>query len=119
MSNGRPSIHSLVGEELSEVSFVRDYVEFHFDDPVLRALSGPIVVKGEDRYRFPDVGSRDQLCALIGSTVSDLIFQENVAIDVRFAGGQRVVVPLDEASRTGPEAAHFQSKRVSALLDVF
>jgi hypothetical protein len=33
----------ILGEPLSAVAFVRDYVEFHFDGPVLRAISNPRV----------------------------------------------------------------------------
>jgi len=34
---------SLVGHELNIVAFVMDYVEFHFNGPILRALTNPIV----------------------------------------------------------------------------
>lgn len=34
-------LRHLVGLEVSAVSFVRDYVELHFDGPVLRAVSDP------------------------------------------------------------------------------
>ena len=44
-------VEDLVGEELAAVAFVRDYVEFHFDGPVLTSLTDPIaVVDGESAY---------------------------------------------------------------------
>ena len=46
-------IGDLVGEELSEVAFVRDYVEFHFDGPVLRALADPEQVGPEAAHFVP------------------------------------------------------------------
>lgn len=42
----RPGIEGLIGEELNVVSFVMDYVEFHFNGPVLRALTKPTVEVG-------------------------------------------------------------------------
>ncbi len=41
--NDRELIERIVGEQLCAVSFVQDYVEFHFDGPVIRALAAPIV----------------------------------------------------------------------------
>lgn len=51
----------LVGEEISAVCFVRDYVEVRFDGPILRALSHPVVVAADSVARFPEPGSRDAL----------------------------------------------------------
>ncbi len=59
----------LVGCEVSGVSFVRDHVEMLFDGPVLRSLASPMVREGDQVARFPEPGSRDALCRLIGRTV--------------------------------------------------
>lgn len=59
----------LVGEELSSVCFVRDYVEFHFDGPIVRALSLPKVTVGGKCFLPDTPGWRDALCALIGRKV--------------------------------------------------
>jgi hypothetical protein len=67
----------LVGEQLNTVAFVMDYVEFSFNGPVLRALTGPIVQTGELRLRFPEPGSRDALCSLIGSEVVAVTITED------------------------------------------
>jgi hypothetical protein len=39
MSENIQQIEDLVGEEISGICFVRDYVELHFDGPVLRILT--------------------------------------------------------------------------------
>jgi hypothetical protein len=44
----------LVGRDVSAVCFVRDYVELHFDGPVLRAIADPFGVYGCRGWRFPD-----------------------------------------------------------------
>ena len=108
MNQVERTVESLAGEELSAVSFVRDYVEFHFDDPVLRALTNPRVEIDGETISFPEPGSRDRLCALIGRMVRQVDARERVHIRLAFQGGATLTLPLDEASHVGPEAAHFQ-----------
>jgi hypothetical protein len=97
----------LVGEELSAVAFVRDYVEFIFDGPVLRALTNPVFEADGLRVQFPDPGSRDALCSLIGAMVRELTIRYDDRIELRIDGGHTLTIPLDAASRLGPEAAHY------------
>lgn len=105
---------SLIGEELSEVAFVRDYVEFHFDGPVLRALSDPLVRTQGRQYAFPDPGSRDALCSLISQVVESVqvVWDEHrpddqERIEITMTTGSTVIVPLYSEDRDGPEFAHF------------
>jgi hypothetical protein len=100
-------VESLVGEELNAVSFVMDYVEFHFNGPVLRALTNPTVRIDSHETRFPGPGSRDALCALIGRDVVALEHVSGERIELTFSGSARLRIPLDQASYIGPEAAHF------------
>ena len=94
----------LVGAEVGGVAFVRDYVEVHFDGPILRALSSPIVAIDETEVRFPSEGSRDRLCLLIGRTV--LAAREDAeSLVLDFGGGVRLRVPL-VTSEFVTEAAH-------------
>lgn len=103
-----PTIETLIGEALSGVAFVLDYLEFHFDGMVLRALTAPTLTLGSGiQYTFPDAGSRDALCSLIGHTVEALTVEEDVNIGVTFSGGARVDIPLAPEARSSPEAAHF------------
>ncbi len=111
-------IQSLVGAELSEVAFVRDYVELHFDGPVIRALTRPFVESNGTSTRFPTPGSRDALCSLIGQVVETVTETENVSVRVLFRNGSAFVVPLDPDSYEGPEAMHFQIER-TALVQVW
>lgn len=78
-SVSQSSIEGLAGEVVAGVRFVMDYVELYFDGPILRVLFGPTLVDGEIETRFPEPGSRDALCGLIGDTV------ESVSVaDTRF-----------------------------------
>jgi hypothetical protein len=107
MSTQAFRISDLIGEQFTVVAFVMDYVEFHFNGPVLRSLTDPIVQTETGRVQFPEPGSRDALCTLIGSTVEVASVHEGDRIEIRTAESQTLIVPLDEASRRGPEAAHF------------
>jgi hypothetical protein len=107
----------LVGEELNAVSFVMDYVEFHFNGPVLRALTNPVIVVRGKRFRFPEPGSRDALCSLIGEEMqsAQVVEDERVELNARDAV---LLIPLDLESRIGPEAAHFVPARKDGTLRV-
>ena len=95
----------LVGQEVSAVCFVRDYVELHFDGPILRALSDPFGLYGCHWWRFPRQGSLDLMRCYIGKTVDGYELDPDRIFAVDF-GEHRFAIPLDEASRVGPEAAH-------------
>ena len=101
------TLQDLVGEEVSAIAFVRDYVEVHFDGPILRSLSNPTVSERGVDYRFPEAGSRDALCRVIGSTVRAVKLEEGRALELVTSDGSRITIPLDAASLRGPEAMHF------------
>ena len=115
----RRTIESLVGEELNTVAFVMDYVEFHFNGPVLRAFTAPRVSPGTDLPTFPEPGSRDVLCTLIGASVQAVEVRDEEHIRLDFADGRSLTIPLDFASRVGPEAATFQGELIHSALDVW
>jgi hypothetical protein len=107
MSKDVQELRDLVGEEISAVCFVRDYVEFHFDGPVLRSLTNPTVVDHGVRHLFPESGSRDALCRLIGSTVRAIGVEEERVLTLTTVDEREIRIPLDAKNRRGPEAMHF------------
>ena len=109
MSNQRTrgTIEDLVGEPLSGVAFVQDYVEFHFDGSVVRSLTMPTVTVGSALHIFPQPGSRDALCSLIGLVVEEIRVKENDEIEIVFGGEGHIRIPLKDELKNGPEAAHF------------
>lgn len=102
-------LREIIGQPMSAVSFVHDYVEFHFDGRILRALSPPSLHAQGHVTTFPESGSRDAFCSLIGKSVVNVVVRERDSIEVRFDGSRTIKVPLSIPSRTGPEAAHFVS----------
>jgi hypothetical protein len=111
MNRPRRTIDTLVGEELNAVSFVMDYVEFHFNGPVLRALTDPVLEAPGGRWISLEPGWRDALCSVIGASVLSVEVREDDAISLALSGDRRLIVPLDDDSREGrPEAATFQGE---------
>ncbi|MFE2165868.1 hypothetical protein ACFXB3_12470 [Streptomyces sp. NPDC059447] len=108
----------LMGLEVSAVAFVRDYVELHFDGPILRALSDPSGVYGGREWRFPAPGSLELMRCYIGKTVDGCELDPDRILALDF-GEHRFVIPLDSDSSGGPEAAHMvgvdESGRASVL----
>ena len=105
--NNPIQIESLKGEELNAVSFVMDYVEFHFNGPVIRALTNPKIETETKQYQFPKQGSRDALCSFIGKAIQSVIIEEGVSLTLVFLKNERILIPLDDDSYIGPEAMHW------------
>ena len=100
-------VQGLVGEEISAVAFVCDYVEFHFSGPILRSLSHPTIAGKGTEHRFPESGSRDALCGVIGSTVRAVKLEEHRALELTTNNDCRITIPLDIENLPGGEAMHF------------
>ncbi len=101
------AIEEIVGESVSGVAFVHDYFELHFDGKIVRALTMPTVTLDNVRHTFPEPGSRDALCSLIGKTVEKIAVRDKESINIVFAGGGSIRIPLTIEGRIGPEAAHY------------
>ncbi|KJS63764.1 hypothetical protein [Streptomyces rubellomurinus] len=104
VDDAKDPLRLLLGREVSAVRFGRDHVELHFDGPVLRASSAPFGRYGCRGWRFPSPGSVELLRCYVGEVVDacELAPGRFLVLDL---GEHRFTVPLDEASRPGPEAA--------------
>lgn len=100
-------LHQLQGVAVSAVCFVQDYVELHFDGPILRCLAGPLLKSGSFAGAFPDAGTRDALCSLIGQTVINVSLKDKLQLEMEFSTGTSFTIPLDPRRRSGPESMHF------------
>jgi hypothetical protein len=97
--------HLLVGQEVSAVCFVRDYVELQFDGPIFRALTAPFGMYGCTGWRLPGASATGGLLRYIGLTVDDFVLLPGRYARLAF-GEHSFTVPLDDDARTGPEALH-------------
>lgn len=104
-----PLFNTLSSAELSSVCFVRDYIELHFDGPVLR-LNGKILVDGKVLLsagaRSADADPLNRLLKSIGQAVVSLKQDDNLSLNIRF--GSECVVRV-ESEEPGQEFAHFIS----------
>ena len=100
-------LHSLVGEELGSVVFVRDYLQLDFENARLSAYVWPTVSFGHVSREFGDLGYRDALCALITSDVIETEESSEAGLVIRFQLGEVVINP-EPADLSGPEIAVLQ-----------
>lgn len=97
----------VVNEELSAVSFVHDYIEFQFNEKIIRSFTSPILRYGEREIRYPGIGSRDDLCSLIGCTASYVTILANEEIKIGLSNNKELVIPLDNSIDGLMEAMHY------------
>ena len=106
MENENP-LAVLIGEQINAIAFVMDYVEVHFNGPILRCIANPTVTCEGRKFLFPAVGSRDALCALIGDRPNNIVVAEGEAMVLEMNGGCTLSVPLTEEHARGGESVHF------------
>lgn len=99
-------IEDLAGETVSSISFVMDYFEIIFNNAILRCLGEVEVSGGNKRTRFPEIGSRDHLCELIGKEVDRIDLKDGQYCKLYTTDGWMVSINLKE-SKNNPEAMHF------------
>ncbi|MDZ4699134.1 MAG: hypothetical protein SH809_05450 [Rhodothermales bacterium] len=70
----------LEGEELCAITFIRDYVQFTLGENILNTYTWPILDEGGILYHEDTLGYRDRLCGQIGNKVSEVSYEEPVAM---------------------------------------
>ncbi len=106
MDNKRPDLGSIVGDELSAVCFVRDYVELHFDGPVLRLLGEISVANSGEVQRENSEHFKNWLCRNIGRRLARVDTIDANEISLKFHGNDVIKVIGRQA---GNEFAHYIS----------
>ncbi len=110
MPDSQPSyaeiLSYLVGEQLSSVEFVMDYLQLRFEGPTLN-VSGPIVVtSGDHCHAAWEPGFRDLLCGQIAKQIASVTQRAEEALVFTFEDGSAItvsLVPFDGC----PEAVYF------------
>lgn len=106
----------IVGEQLSSVEFVQDYVQIRFDGPTLTLFVWPSLHFANRVVRFGEAGYRDELCGRIAVKVRQARIREDQDLAIKFEDGVELFVSLKAADRDGPEAGHFSSKLIGGAL---
>ena len=102
-------MESIVGEMMSSIEFVMDYVQLHFNNSTLTSFTYPLVHVDGKNLGQTDAGYRDAICALIGRYVARTETRPEEALKIVFAEGNEIEVSLREADSVGPEFAYFTS----------
>jgi hypothetical protein len=104
-------LQQIVGEQLSGVTFVMDYVQLQFNPPPIVSVFTPITVintngtcrSGEDQFR-------NRLCEQITKIVKAVRVQEGDSMVVEFEDGSLIAISLKETDYRGPEAFEFHGR---------
>lgn len=82
----------VTGRRLVSVRFLKRAVEIDFGGLVVEISGNPIVTAGSQRFRYPDGGSRDALCALIGTRVERMRSVAGDRTEIRFDTGWELAI---------------------------
>jgi hypothetical protein len=101
----------IVGEQLSGVTFVMDYLQLQFNPPplinaytpVTVFISGKCYVSGDDQFR-------NKLCEQIAKIVKSVIIKSEVSFLITFEDGSAISVSLRTSDYVGPEAMEFHGR---------
>jgi hypothetical protein len=85
----------LIGEKLSSVVFVMDYLQLDFDGNRFTFNIWPIVTVDNKQYKYGDSNYRDKLCLLIAKNVTRVTLQENKELVIEFGAKDQIILSLD------------------------
>lgn len=85
---------------LTSIRFLLQSVELDFGGVVFRVTGRLTVSCGSEAVRYPEAGSRDALCRMIGATVNRMRINEANEVLLGFDGGCELVIPRD----VGPDS---------------
>ena len=105
----RQPLDAIVGEQLSSVEFVQDYVQLRFDGPYLTLYTYPAVKVGDSWHVGGAPGYRDLLCDRITKKVRSAAVVSEKEIRIEFEDGASISIALCANGCRGPEAAMFQN----------
>lgn len=107
-------ISGIIGEELTAVEFVQDYLQLRFDGPLLTLYAWPHVLLSEFSVAFGEPEYRNALCAQIGEKVEEAELDEGNALTVKLENGTVLALSLREEDLDGPEAGSFSETGLAA-----
>lgn len=97
-----------MGEDLSAVSFIRDYVRFEFNPPpTIDALTRTVVTRPSGSAALGDPAFANLAISLIGQVVTAVVVQEGKSFDIRFADGSSIIISLRPEDYVCAEAVLF------------
>lgn len=105
----KPILKFLETLELIGITFIRDYIQFLFDGPVLNTYTLPLIKIGNKIITSTDFGYYDTLCSLINKKILSAYEDEKEErITIKFEGDIEFFVSLKSEDRNCVEAAMLQ-----------
>ncbi len=102
----KPVLELIENLELAGITFIRDYIQFLFDGPLLNTYTLPFIKNQNKTFTSTDYGYYDTLCSLIGKKI---IFayedHEDEKIAIKFENDVELFVSLKLEDRECVEAA--------------
>jgi len=99
-------LNYLIGEQLSAVVFVMDYLQLQFNSSILTVLN-PIFVKVDSRtYQLGDLSFRDLLCERISHIVENVVLSEE-NFQISFDDSSIFLISLKDEDYSNAEALNF------------
>jgi hypothetical protein len=112
-------ISTLIGEELSTVAFVEDYLELHFGDARFTLYDWPHVLLPDFSVAFGEPEYRNALCAQIGQEVTQASLEEGDALTIELANGVVFGISLREEDVDAPVSGSFSETGSAADAEEF
>lgn len=104
------ALKQLIGEQLSSVEFVQDYVQLRFSGACLNIYSGVHTVTSDrSSLAWGQLGYRDALCALISHKVKEAEVLSDERISLIFEDQSVWSMSLRKQDYRGPEAFEFRA----------
>jgi hypothetical protein len=102
------ALQVLIGEQLSSVEFVQDYVQLRFDGSCLTIYSAAHQTKTNGfSFAWGEIGYRDALCSLITHKVREINVAASESLSLAFDEGSVWSLSLRNSDYVGPEALMF------------
>jgi hypothetical protein len=87
----------LVGRHLDSVRFFAHTVEFEFGGIIIGVSGDAAIIAGGTRIAYPEAGSRDAFCRLIGSRVDDMRRNPSGDVELDLDSGWGLLLPRARA----------------------
>jgi hypothetical protein len=97
---------NLIGEQLSAVTFVMDYLQLQFNSQCLTVLNPLFVKVGGHSYKFNDTEFRNVICERITRLVQKITLSEQELL-IDFDDSSSFSISLKEEDYSSPEAINF------------
>lgn len=96
-------VNELVGEDLSGVTFVRDYLQLQFNPPPMLNVYTPLTVRsGKESATFGESAFPNLLLAQIGKFVKSVELVPDEALDILFEDGSTTGSDFSLGAECGP-----------------